>query len=1427
MRDKREALKKGTKIEGGGRVVQVEEEVGRGANCIVYNAFYKDRIGVVHKIRLKECYPAYLLLNRKEDGSIHVFEGEEEKYEAEKNYFVQAYKKNADVRNIVGITNSTINSTDLISCNHTNYILMNLDEGIDYRKYEDTSLKELLEHVKSLSELIMKYHQNGYLHLDIKPENIFILPETEEHILLFDFDSVTKVEELRQNGGLRLSFSEEFSAPEQIQGKIDKIGTHTDIYSIGALLFYKLFHRSPDTEDCRISSGYSFEEMKYSGEKYQPRLFRTLELFFKKTLSIAIVSRWNDMKQVLDKLDELIRLADVEGTYLIHSFQYNGACFVGREEEIEKIHSTLAKNQLIFLSGIGGIGKTEIVRQYANRYQEQYDTILFTVFEKSIELLVCDEIMINGIEREEEESDRDYFRRKIDILKHIATPRDLILIDNFDVEEDEDLELLFQCPCKFIITTRKDFRDFNYPQIIIEEIKNQNEILKLFSAYNAVLYSDDENEAVQKLINFVDRHTMTVELIAKYLRNTQSSPKELYQRFLEKEGITNTEEISVKQRKDHRLRAKSINGHLRILFDLSGFDDSENEIISSLSLFAGIRIKKARFAEICGMENVRGKLEVLIGHGWIMCDEISDKIYLHQVVQDLIYKDLAPDASKCLHVVEGMIRYMTETDMNYTERRIRSRVLEIFMDRLQGDTLSYTKLCLLFGKKEKLMEAEKILAGKKEKERFDILQKIYRKWIKILFQMDDVFESDLELDDYIRLQYVKMTELLEKGKECCLAYTDSPDYLAAEFVDMGSEADHIMAENILFGYSDEVIPELDAYYRKIIELFDFATEKIPDSSYDIEKKEELYMRIREFYADDFTVMYRCEHFSDMEKAYWYQEQIDLLHKDTSEENSSSAIHHGAERRYFSSSGITYDNIADEYREKGEYEKAIQWYTCAYTEGWEPFESAMEGISQTYVKMGRLEQAAESLEQILIAEKKVEQDPKAYVRYSKSVCLDLIKLLIKQKHLEKARHYANELIHYCEQDWEEDDNEYETTYLLAGWFCLYQISEDQKERECVWKQCLKYFSLLDGCAIDKAVYEFVEAYVRNTETACQDIDQILERMDTWEGKSWKKSILLDVVKRLSHRNDCREWHVLFLVKLAEISNSYPDEDAAEALEYCDMAQKCLEQYGLKDEYISSLLCHVRSEIMSSDPNFEYDQKIQIKKKCNYELLAERKICKSPCSEEEKIEIWRDAAGEYRYIDDFEKEILCLRHAVAILNPILNKFNYSRFDRNYCYIMDDLVRACIRIDDRKSALNALQAFYSNGFHFMFEMEKEEGGRRSNRFWWMRRIAEFLEEANEREASLKMYMAVIYLEVEKVPDIDLIRRLFMTDGDLQKISDRILMQVKRGVDREAIDTIVDLSEKISGRMNQMEYPDKYNVVVNLIREKYQHQDIEFKKI
>lgn len=84
-------------------------------------------------------------------------------------------------------------------------------------------------------------HQHGVIHRDLKPSNIMVTPDGEPHIV--DFGLAKDV--LYRDANLELSVDGEtlgtpaYMSPEQAGG-IDQIGTRSDIYSLGVILYYLL-----------------------------------------------------------------------------------------------------------------------------------------------------------------------------------------------------------------------------------------------------------------------------------------------------------------------------------------------------------------------------------------------------------------------------------------------------------------------------------------------------------------------------------------------------------------------------------------------------------------------------------------------------------------------------------------------------------------------------------------------------------------------------------------------------------------------------------------------------------------------------------------------------------------------------------------------------------------------------------------------------------------------------------------------------------------------------------------------------------------------------------------------------------------------------------------------------------------------------------
>ena len=1198
--DDRQALSPNTKIDDS---ITITNEIGRGGSCIVYDALRVDMLGTNHKIRVRECYPAWLKISRDEFGNLTASELENEKFVREKERFSSAYKNASNIRQIIGLTNSTVDLSDMLQKNNTLYAVMSFDEGIDYGQYHDKSVKELFQHIKSLALILQKYHQNNYLHLDIKPENVLILPETTEHVKLFDFDSLQSLKILQDGENLLFSYSDGFSAPEQIHGKIYKIGFHTDIYSIGAILFYKLFNRKAEFIDGSQTTTYNFDLMNYQDTRYQPLFYRKLTEFLRKTLSLSISSRWNNIAVVIEKLDELINLSEIERVFVYDNFQYSSANFLGREQELSEIHSALRDNNLVFLSGIGGIGKTELAKKYAALHRNFYGTIIFCKYTSSIIDLVIDEISINKIGRDENETQEDFYQRKLAILREILTPNDLIIIDNFDSEDDANLGNILACPCKFIITTREDFRDYNYPQIDIEKITDNDEINGIFRLYNDKDYSEREFEYVEKIIDFVDNHTMTVELIAKYLRETDESPEKLYTTFLEKEGITRTDDTKIKHRKDNKLRAEKVKSHLSTLFNISNFSAQEKEIMMSLSLFGNIRIKRTKFIDMLTLKDVK-TLNKLIRRRWIEIDEANEKISLHQVILDLVYTNLKPTTDNCQNITRSIIAFMKNKSLNLPERDIRSYVTDTFMRRISGKNLLYAELCLSYGKKDYVEEGIKICGDIREKGKWDILQRLYRRRIKYLSEVDilEAEEADEAGDfhDYCVGKLNLVSRMFDETIDFCKKYSSEAEYLCMNYIETALAFSEAIESEIMYISDDEFEPELNAIYEKIIRTLDEAAEKLREAkAISPDDKVKLLEKLRDFYdTSDYSAFYRMEHFADPEKRYLYQRMIDEIKR--------------PQKNVFEIGRVTLSELASDYEMNGNYDKAVEYYEKACEE--DPYELNFYELAQIYEKTGRKDKAIKILKVMLQADEETED----YIDYA---CVMLIDILISQNKLDEADFFAKELIQHNINE----NNDYSLAATLEGYYKLFVIHGDEK----FWRICLKYYYMLKDKKPD--TYTINDDFLR---------------------EYFKR--LIDTAASLKQNERAVKHLMDYTIYISNSTYGRIDE----ALRNCELAQIIMDQNKIENDYLQSLIFRVQSKCMSGKPDlYTFDQVNEIRRKTNYILIAEVESGKK--SPEENYEAWEDAASSYSYIDDYKNRLYCLKQA----EKILTQNNSYSFDKYY--------------------------------------------------------------------------------------------------------------------------------------------------------------------
>ena len=333
-------------------------------------------------------------------------------------------------------------------------------------------------------------------------------------------------------------------------------------------------------------------------------------------------------------------------------------CFYGRREELDEIHERFKKGEhVLILQGIGGIGKSELAKQYVVSHAEEYETVIFAHCVSDLKTLIIDDeelpivsLVRSNTELEESEEEEEYLERKFKVLKELENENILIIIDDFNQKEDVNLSALLKLKYKILITSRRDWSNSGYSYLTIQSLSDVEDMKKIFYTYYEKKNIEKEDQLVTEIIQKVKGHTLTIEWLAKQLTDGSVSLDKIWEKLDNR--IPDKDSDAMEQFYDR----------LKNVFQVGQLSEEEKDVLRVMALLPYTGISREDLITRSKRGSHSGVLK-LMRNSWIEFGEGMEYIYLHPVIAEVVIRELKPTWKNCSYFIRNVAKDLTDTKL--------------------------------------------------------------------------------------------------------------------------------------------------------------------------------------------------------------------------------------------------------------------------------------------------------------------------------------------------------------------------------------------------------------------------------------------------------------------------------------------------------------------------------------------------------------------------------------------------------------------------------------------------------------------------------------------------------------------------------------------------------------------------------------------
>ena len=357
----------------------------------------------------------------------------------------------------------------------------------------------------------------------------------------------------------------------------------------------------------------------------------------------------------------------------------NPVGFLGRKAELAWIGEELKKGtKPVIVAGLGGVGKTALAVEFRKGWA---GNVYFATFRESFQRTLADSVgQAIPVQERQSLNEEQTAELALGYLSRCEAG-DLLIVDNAevtgkkwcDLTADPFYEKLRRLPMNVLMTTRHRETGGRWLGRMAQE-----ELREIFRRHEVNI---PEGE-MDRLIDAVDGHTMTVDMIARTIRESW--------------GDVTAEDILIAMANstlhegdfdeietDHDPEQRQIYAHLRALFDLSGISEDGKYALRCATLLPQNGMDEAVFRHAL-TDGAAKAIKLLEKKGWV--DRKEGKVTIHPVVRLVCRTELKPTEENCEDFLFGIKKQYDKKQYDHIKFRQMAEVFEHASNTLEDKT---------------------------------------------------------------------------------------------------------------------------------------------------------------------------------------------------------------------------------------------------------------------------------------------------------------------------------------------------------------------------------------------------------------------------------------------------------------------------------------------------------------------------------------------------------------------------------------------------------------------------------------------------------------------------------------------------------------------------------------------------------------------